>query len=573
MINKFKLAALAAAVLLAVPCSFSCSPEKTGTDDIVTAEVKLPEGTTGIDAMRFHSEGSVEISAQRFFTGRCALILSAAKDAEIYYTIDGSIPTKDSQRYTDPIPMELPEDNFPTCIALRAKAYMKDGTESAVTTETFWCSELMDREFESLVVSVVGDPEEITDPPDGIFYGKNKELRGRESEREVHLEMLDSDGSSIFIQNAGMRLFGAYSRDNAVKSMKLFARKSYDEAHGKFSCGVFGTPDAEGGMIDSYDKLVLRSAGNDFQFAFMRDELFQVIAARSGYVNCEGVAPVVVYLNGSYYGLHWLHEVICDELLKDKFGGDKGKYIVLEGTEQEKKVSETDSEEAAAAEEFNKKYSELSALDLSKDENYDKLCSFIDVENYLDYYAFNIVINNRDWPHNNEKCFRYCAGEDETVLSGMTDGKWRFWLHDMDYSAGIYDQEETRPYYDNLGQILDPKSERYSPLFAALMKRDDCRTAFTEKVKELMATTLSSESVNDTVDELRDLRTKEMCRYFDHLEELKMHDGSVWTNYGDYSKQLRRIRRFFESRKENLEKFMAKAFDPDYVETTEPATE
>lgn len=572
MIYKLKLMALAAAVMLAVPGSYSCSSQNANNDDIVVMAVELPEGTTGIDAMRFHKDGSVEISDKRFFEGRCALILSASKDTEIYYTLDGSIPDKNSERYTDPIPMELPEDNFPTCVALRAKAYMKDGTESAVTTETFWCSELMAKEFESLVVSVTGDPEEITDPPDGIFYGKNKELRGRESEREVHLEMLDSDGSPVFVQNAGLRLFGAYSRDNPVKSMKLFARKSYDQTHGKFSCGVFGTTDAEGGMIDSYDKLVLRSAGNDFQFGFMRDELFQTIAARSGYDNCEGVVPVVVYLNGSYYGLHWLHEAVCDKLLKDKFGGDTGKYIVLEGKEQEKDVSETDSEEASAAEEFNRTYSELSSVDLTKSENYDRLCSFLDVENYLDYYAFNIIINNRDWPHNNEKCFRYYAGEGESP-SGMTDGKWRFWLHDMDYSAGLYDQEETRPYYDNLGQILDPGSERYSPLFAALMKREDCRSAFTDKMHELMETTLSSESVNAAVDELRDLRTKEMCRYFDHLEELKMHDGKVWTNYGDYSKQLRRIRRFFESRNENLEKFMAKAFDPDYEEETQPAAE
>lgn len=545
-------------------CAGNSAESSLNSDESSTQRLAEP-----VDAMQFSAQG-VTKTPQRFLKNDSQLILTAPEGAEIRYTLDGSLPDKDAAHYTEPIPVRTLIADFPVCTVLRAKAYFADGTESAVASQTFWAAGDIDMTFHNPVLSLIGDPAEITEKPDGIFYGKNAKQRGRQSERAVSAELLDDSGNVLFAQDAGMRVFGAASRESSIKSVKLFARKSYDPEHGKFEYDGFQTADSEGGVIGEYDKLVVRNAGNDFQFAFMRDELNQTLAAEAGYTDCEGVLPVVVYLNGSYYGMHWLHESICDDLLKEKYGGKKqGNYLILEGREREKTVPDDDEETAAAAVKFDETYKELSALDLTGDDNYVKVCDWLDVENYLDYFAFNICVNNKDWPQGNQKLYRFAADEEsgyDRSEGSRTDGRWRFWIHDTDYSEGLYEQTETQAEYDNLSQILNEDSERYAPLFAALMQREDCKTHFIEKVRELMHGTLSSEHVIETVERLNASRFSEMQRYFKHLEELKKTDSSIWIWYQGYQDQIKMIRTFAVTRERTMEEILTAAFgetDPE----------
>ena len=89
----------------------------------------------------------------------------------------------------------------------------------------------------------------------------------------------------------------------------------------------------------------------------------------------------------------------------------------------------------------------------------------MDVESYLDFFAWNIALNNWDWPNNNFKCFKYVPAEGESAGTGVYDGRWRFLPHDMDYTYGIYDQAKANESYNTLKVILDEDDERYSPLF------------------------------------------------------------------------------------------------------------
>ena len=573
MIRKRFLPVLLAGCLLA-GCSESGSPQSRtdGSGIEESSTVPLPEP---IEAMQFTQSGVTKTSVH-FIEGESQLVLTAPEGAEIYYTLDGSVPDRDSQRYTEPIVPERSESFFPACCALRAKAYFADGTESVTATQTFWTAADVSSLFHNYIVSVVGDPAEITDAPDGIFYGDNAKQRGRDSERAVSVEMIDSDGNTLFSHDAGMRVFGAASRESSIKSMKLYARKSYDPEHGKFALNLFGTFNPEGELIGEYDKLVLRNAGNDFQFAFIRDEFNQTLAAMAGYTDCESVLPVVVYLNGSYYGIQWMHEALCDDLLKSMYGGKgNGTFRILEGKEKEKKVPEDDPEEAAAAEEFNQKYAELSELDLTSDKNFAAVSEYMDVWNYLDYYAFNIYINNKDWPQNNMKVYRFEANgewgygsEDNQHL----DGKWRWWLHDMDYAEGLYEQEETQANYNNLAEILKPESDRYAPMFAALMKRDECRQYFLGKIQQLMISVFTPEKMDETLDSLNSVRYLEMVRYFDFLEELKKTDDTIWIWYQGYTEQTKMIRNFAKERPEYMNSFLSEAF-PEYQQATQTETQ
>jgi len=400
----------------------------------------------------------------------------------------------------------------------------------------------------------------LTEKPDGIFYKDNYKQRGRESEREVHLSAWDTNGKQILSQYCGVRIYGGSSRESSVKSMKLFARKSYASGLGAFHTDLFGTPlsDHSGQVIDEYDKLVLRNGGNDFQFAFIRDELCQTLAMQAGFSDYESVVPAVGYLNGEYYGLFWLHETYCDDYFKDKYPCDNalGKFIVAEGTDTKKDVDEEDAESIHAVE-FNEMYEKYSKADLTNDEMYEQLCSMMDVENYLDYFAFNIYINNKDWPQNNFRCYRYAPAEGEAIKDDVYDGKWRFLLHDMDYSMGMYEQPELQANYNNLAHILTEGDERYSALFSALMEREDCRNYFSDKIQVLADGVLDAENITGVCSKLNGSRYSEQMMYYKHLENLRNKgDNTIWTYSGHLNGQLGIIRSFAEKREKYMLQFL-----------------
>ncbi len=436
-----------------------------------------------------------------------------------------------------------------------------------------------DRKFTTYVFSITGKPSDLTLRPDGIFYGKNYEKRGRESEREIHLDVWDPNGKLIISQNCGIRIFGAYSRQSYLKSVKLFARSEYDAEHKNFKYNFFDTLKLDGsdGFVKKYKKLVLRNSGNDYQFAWIRDELCQTLASLAGFDDYEAVKPAVYYLNGEYKGLYWLHESYCDNYFKNKYGDtDKnGEFVVCEGSEQEKKTDDDDESTVKAANEFNAKYEQLKNLDYTIDSNYELLNSFMDVENYLMYYAYNTYICNHDWPNNNYKCYRYYAPEGEAYeADSVYDGRWRFLLHDMDYGMGLYDQSQCMASYDKLGEIMSPtiadendkkkqvENERYAPLFTALMKRTECRDFFVKYSLELANNALSRNTICDTLDVMNEERAEEMEEFYAYLEVLKAKraDG-IWAWRGHWETYTKQIKNFAKQRGNYSKRYMEKNFN------------
>ncbi len=532
----------------------------TNVETAITVLEDTQDDTLGEVKIFSFTPEEIQVTTKRFFSETVKLVIDFPEGAQVFYTTDGSEPNTNAKEYSEPIELKAATGNFPNSIVLKVKAYYPGGLRSEVITHTFFAQEGIENRFETVIFAVSGEPKHLTYETTGIFHGDNAKQRGRESEREIYLEVIDSTGELILEQKAGARPYGGASRESSMKSMKLFARKEYDEDHGKFALDIFGTVGADGKVMDKYDKLVLRNYGNDFQFAFIRDELNQRLAAQAGYTNVEAVVPAVVYLNGKYYGLHYLHENYCDDFFKDKYGDGAGKYEVIEGGERYKSIDETDEQNAQAAKDYKSGYNNLAYGDLTNEEAYAKLCAFMDVENYLDYYAYNIYINNNDWPQNNYKCYRYYAAEGEKYGFDEMDGRWRFLLHDMDFSMGLYGSRETDASYNNLKEILNEESERYSPLFTALMEREDCREYFIEAIGEVMNGPLWSVNVERTLEEMSAERANEMVYFFEHLEDMKKYDKSIWIWYDEYLKRTENIKKFAKDRKAYMVKYLQDAF-------------
>ena len=537
-----------------VPVTLTPAPTPTPT----STPAPTPTGTPG--EICFSEPGY-------FFTKniRVKLSVSSKKDGYITYTLDGTEPTETGTRYTEPLLLVASDSDTPTLYSLRAKVWYDDGTCSDSYVHTYFLGKNVASRYSTVVFSINGNPAELTDGPKGILHGENYKQRGRASERNVHIEALSPDGSLLFEQHAGIRVFGGSSREHAIKSLKLYARKEYEAGKGTFKTDLFGSTDLFGAPITKYDKLVLRAGGDDFQSAFLRDELVQRLAADAGFSAYEAVIPALAYINGEYYGFYWLHESYCDKYFQSRNGKSDGEYIVLEGTEKNKSVS-GDAAEIAAAKEFNSLYKKYAYADLTKDDTYDELCSLVDVESYLDYMSLNMYVANYDWPNGNYRIFRYYAAEGEDYVTGERDGRWRFLLHDTDVSFGTYQStEDAGAARNDFAQVLaDPNSSRYAPLLAALLKRNDCKQYFIDKMLFYMNDALSYENVCKVLDKLCAERDTELAYYFEHFNKLKENGvPDLYARPERTELHIERIRSFAKQRPEYMTRYLEDFFGID----------
>lgn len=462
--------------------------------------------------------------------------VAAPKGVQVYYSFDCEEPGPETgQAYTEPIPLYAGEEE--QVYVLRFRAYYEDGTESETVTRTYFCGFGIADRYDMPVLSIVGDPaglfgydrgilvpgakyDAYMEEHPGVHPGSGLEanytMRGREWEREVVLELFDQDGVKFLSQQGGVRVAGGASRLHNHKSLRLYARREYDEQN-KFSGNFFGTLYSlkDGTLGRNHKRLLLRNSGQDYGYGFLRNELVNRLANEAGFADTQHVRPVCVYVNGLYYGSYWLCSNYDEQYFENRYGEYGGSFVVLEGSDRKKLPSdETDAEELRQAEEFNAQYEAFAKMDLTQEENYQKLQDFLDVENYLQYFAIENYVGNDDWPGGNVKTYRYEAGEQGYSESGAFDGRYRMLLYDVDYGFGLMF------YHDTIGCLvnemtLDKLLNGESPLFAALMQREDCRRFFASYTLDLMNGVMRADYVAEQTDALHASHKKEIARMLD----------------------------------------------------------
>lgn len=499
-----------------------------------------------------------------------SMTLDCVSEGAIRYTLDGSAPDRSSNLYSEPITIEPATNGGIGITTLRAAAFFDDGTNTEATSHCYYVGESVESRYSTVVINISGSDYDFYDYNKGILSSKNRYARGRYMEKEVFVTVLSADGSLVFEQNCGVRLIGGDSRLYPAPSLKLYARKDYSPERGYFPFDLFETPryDKEGKIVAKYDKLVLRTNGDDSQSTMMRDVLMHRLAQNAGFENYEAAVPAVVYINGEYYNLVWIRENYCDEYFKNKYGDADGTFVVAEECEKTKHYNSTaDEMEMKACNEYNAMYKKYAYSDLTDEANYAALCTAIDVEDYLRYYAIECYAANTDWPNNNNFAYRYYPAEGEEAGEGVFDGRWRYLLHDLDYSTSIYNAPAGNgPSYNMWKVVMTPEASRYSPLFTALMKREDCRTYFINYTYELADHALSGQSVREVIAGLREDRDGELPYFMEYLNVLKKRYQRGETTYAifmteaSHEKSVANLIDFFDKRGEYAKKYLTELF-------------
>ncbi len=396
------------AVTLLSDKSFGRKPD--GADQWFYFDIATPdfpnssEGYTGVSAL------PVSEKTAGFYPAAIMLnISSTGTGAKIYFTTDGSLPDEQSTLFLNDLLIQQ-------TTVLRFRSFEFGKLPSPVVTATYFIGEMQNLP----VFSISTEPEFLWSDESGIYVmGFNAEQEfpyfganfWQDWEIPAYLEFFETDQTHGFGESAGMKITGAWSRGYPQKSLAVFFRGEY--GHKTLSYRLF--PDQD---IEIYDEFVLRNSGNDWGETFMRDGLMTTLGRQIG-LEAQAYRPVVVYLNGIYWGIHNLREKVNEDFLAAHFPVDPDNLDMLE---DDMIILEGDDEH------YRDLMQIVTGQDVSRPEIYAEIDHRMDIENYIDYEIFEIFIGNTDWPGNNIKYWR----------PRSSDGKWRWILFDTDFGFGLF---------------------------------------------------------------------------------------------------------------------------------------
>lgn len=435
-------------------------------------------------------------------------------DAEIRYTLDGSLPGPDATLYTGPIEIadrSAEADRFTTIptappegwnvpagpvfkgTVVRAVATRPGARPSDPTTATFFVHPDGAARYPLPVVAVTASQEDLFGYTQGIYTpgfiydvnfdpavfwvwrSANYRQSGQAWERPGHLEFLETDGSLAMSQGVGLRIHGGATRAYCRKSLRLYARSEYGAS--RFEHAVF-----PGDAVDSFKRLILRNSGNDYHRTLFHDAMVQSLAEGTG-LDTQASRPAIVFVNGEYWGVHNLRERQDQHYLASRHGVDPEAVDLLEG--------HAELEEGNASH-YLVTYNFLMSQDPALPENLDWLASRMDLANHATYFAFQIYVHNVDWPQNN---VRYWRPQTET-------GRWRWMLYDTDYSL-VYTSSFVPADVagaDSLARIRS-HGHQNAKVFQRLLLNADYRRDFINRYADLMNTALRPERFEQAIAE------------------------------------------------------------------------
>lgn len=483
-------------------------------------------------------------------------------EGDIYYTLDGSIPTRASDLYEKEILIEdasrnqneysmrtdiaakgqsifgdvtVPDGLIDKATVVRAVAYDKQGNPSEVVTAVYFI-EFAEKEVYKgcSVVSLVSEPENLFGYEKGIYVaGKvcdgvqltddwlwqkaNYRNSGKSAERDVHIDWFDDNGQLVMTKEAGIRIRGKATRAYPQKSFNLYARKEYDGSD-DFSYDFFD---------DEYalSEISLATGGNDV-YTKLKDYLASSFADGLAFASLK-YKPCVVFVNGEYWGLYYVTEKYNAQYINKHYGLPMENVVMIrnwqveEGTEEDLKQLHEDM-------------NYIGSLDMAEEKNYERVCHIVDIDSLIDYYAFSVYINRYDdWLGNPEAGGNWGVWKcRKTASNPYADGKWRWIFFDANSA--------TMKYADiNTLEIIEERS--YYQVFPNLMKNETFRRKFADRLEYLRENVFDQEKVLKWIKQASDKNRGQVVQTY-----ARFYNG--YLDEATYERDIKELMTFYEER-------------------------
>lgn len=440
-----------------------------------------------------------------FYTGQQQVFLFAPEATAIYYSLDGSTPTPQSQSYIGSIFID-------ETTIIRAIAY-RDDKKGAPVGQTYFIGE---PRTQLPTISIGINPSILFHPSKGIFVQGHNAVDSlwhkpganfwTRREYRVHIDMFEDDGESVYNNLSGLRLFGGMSRLFPQKSFAISAREQYGES--RFKHNFFGKGNAK-----KYKFLVLRNSGSDFGKSHFRDGLM-IDLVRDWDLETQAFRPAQVFINGTYWGIYNIREKVNRFFIEDHAEDlDRDSIDFLEHYAQRKRGHRYH---------YREMLDFLDRYDLDVPGNYEHLHTYMEVGNFMEHQIAQIYFDNRD-----------AGGNIKYWRPQTKDGRWRWILYDTDWGFGLHSEEAYRN--NSLAFHTKPNGPHWpNPpwstfLLRKLLKNPSFQQDFVTRFSDHLNTSFKEEKVEHHIDSFYLAIKYDMPR---HLKRWRLSD-KTWMKHVD----------------------------------------
>ena len=413
-------------------------------------------GSDNSGGARLVAEKPVLLGTDGVYNNVESVTVTLSGTGTIYYTLNGSVPTVNSQVYTEPLTL--------TSTTVIRAINVKEGQ---LTSDVLDLSYIINENHSLPVVSVVADPDELFGGS-GIYSNPTLDV-------EIEGAAMLYDGGEGFTIDCGIKLHGATSRvAQDKKSFKLCFRSRYD---GELNYDLF-----ENGVTE-FSSVLLRAAQESTYSTLMRDNIMHQLA-----IQCFPELPAqdykysVLYINGEYWGIYNIREAHSAAHYANHYGYDESTVTQWKGSWDT---------QSSIAEICNFALSH----DLSKDDNYNYVAEHLNIDSIIGWCIIQAYSGNYD---NNPPNMRfYYSTEDEVLTYALVDLDLGFFLYDM---------------FDLPLNGYNGASYNYNTLAKRLMTNKQFQLRMAEQLSAALSGPMSDENVVALIDSLADQLRPEIPR-------------------------------------------------------------
>ena len=417
-------------------------------------------------------------------------LFGAQAGQSVYYTTNGEWPDTNALLYNAPFTSD-------TTFVLRALIWENGAPKGNILQRTY----LLHSKHTFPVVSLIFNPDDFFDPQSGIYTNFTQDI-----EAPAWFEFLDNNPDTLAIaQTVRVEIQGGASAYQAQKSLQIKPLSGKWLEWPVFSSRPF----------TRYKRLVLRNSGQDWMVTQFRDAFATSLVDDTGNfedmllqpdLDLQAWRPSVVYLNGRYWGIYNMRERMTDHYVKQHYHLEDGELDVVENY-----ANAIAGDSLAWFSLFTWMQNNYCAVD----SNYQYLLKQVDYQNFLDYAVFNTIIDNEDWPGNNNRRWR----------ERSADGKWRWMCYDLDFSFGLgqpatggWNNGDPTP--NALARLLDstsivtPNPDWATLIFRRFWERESFRNDFANRTADWLNTIFRYHHVQERLNHFENLYHPEITGHY-----------------------------------------------------------
>ncbi len=421
-------------------------------------------------------------------------------EGDMYYTLDGSEPSKSSLKYSGGITVDKN-------ISIRIKAY--DGNK--IPSKTVTCAYFINETSNLPVLKISAKEDDIWSSTTGIYANPHKTWT-----KEINLSFFVS-GKEEFNIDCGLAMFGSTGRNESKKSFKVKFRGKYGAS--KLNYKLFENLD-----IDSFTDLVIRGGSQDWYFSGIRDELATSLALSADTsLLVQSYRPVILYINGEYMGIYFIRERINEDFVASHHNTNPSDVAIIRYGYRLEVGTDEDKADWDALIKFIKNN------DMKKAENYEYVCKYLDVESLADWYIFRGYAGDRDIDN-----IRYYREN--------KNAKWKLIFFDLDLGFWGTKQPLTK-----ITGSADAYSSYNVPI-RRLKVNSQFKQLFLNRLTYHSNNTLSDEYVLSRIDELEKMLEEDIPENNARWEQAYINDGKgSYFNYKFWVSQLNYLRKIVKN--------------------------